>query len=73
MGKIFPAASATPVTLFASADGILLAYGTTVPADNATGYAPSCVFLHVDGESASDLVFVNEGTATAANFDSTHS
>ena len=67
------AGATTPKVIFESEDGILLAYGTTVPADNATGYSPGCIFIHVDGSSASDLVFVNEGTKLLANFDTTHS
>lgn len=47
--------------------GILLAYGATVPADAATGYATGCLFLHTDGGDATSL-YVNEGSDTSANF-----
>lgn len=73
MGKIFPAGATTARALLASADGILFCYGTTMPADSSTGFAPGCIFIHVDGSGATDLVFVNEGTVSSSNFDSTHS
>jgi hypothetical protein len=47
---------------------ILLAYGKTVPADGASGYATGCLFQHTDG-GAGTALFVNEGTNTSANFD----
>lgn len=49
--------------------GYLLAWGITVPSDDATGYAPSCLFLHTDG-SGEDTLYVNTGTVASANFDS---
>lgn len=77
LGNMLPAkaGTATPKIIFESEDGILLAYGTTVPADGtgSTGYAKGCIFIHVDGASAGDLVFINEGTSSSADFDSTHS
>ena len=54
-------------TIFKSEDGILLAYGKTVPADAATGYATGCLFLHVDGGDGTSL-YVNEGSSTSADF-----
>lgn len=47
--------------------GILEAVGTTVPSDGAKGYAPSCIFHHIDG-SAGDALYVNNGSATSATF-----
>ena len=47
--------------------GILLAYGATVPADAATGYATGCLFLHTDGGDGTSL-YVNEDSSTSANF-----
>lgn len=48
--------------------GIMDAYGTTVPADAALGYAMGCLFRHIDG-SANTVLYVNNGTAASANFD----
>lgn len=48
--------------------GILLAYGTTVPADGADGYATGCLFIHTDGTAGTTL-YCNEGTADSADFD----
>lgn len=62
-----PAGTSTPKTIFKSEDGILISYGTSVPADEATGYAPGCLFLHVDGGDGTAL-YVNEGTAASADF-----
>ena len=47
--------------------GIIQAQGTTVPADGADGYAPGCIFQHVDGGDNTAL-YVNEGTNTTADF-----
>jgi len=70
MANMIPglAGTATPKTIFASEDGILLCYGKTVPSDAATGYAPGCLFLHVDG-GAGTALYVNEGTKASADFD----
>lgn len=48
--------------------GILDAYGKTVPADGAVGYATGCIFRHTDGGAATAL-YVNEGTADSCDFD----
>lgn len=58
----------TPKTIFASEDGVLLAYGTVVPADASVGFSPGCLFLHVDG-GAGTALYVNEGTKASSNFD----
>ena len=47
--------------------GIIRAYGDTVPADGADGYATSCIFHHTDGGDGTAL-YVNEGTSTSADF-----
>jgi hypothetical protein len=62
-----PAGTTTPRVIFASADGVLICYGTAVPGAVA-GYAPGCLFLHTDGGDATAL-YVNEGTAATADFD----
>ena len=67
MGKIFPAGTATPQVLLASADGILDCYGTTMPGDGSVGYAPGCLFRRVDGTDGSAL-YLNEGTAASSDF-----
>jgi len=46
-----------------------LCFGTTKPADAATGYAPGCLFIDTDGNSISTTLFTNIGTAASANFD----
>lgn len=48
--------------------GILLAYGTTVPADASVGYATGCLFQHTDG-GAGTALYCNEGTLASSNFD----
>jgi hypothetical protein len=57
----------TGVILEVPGVGILQAYGTTVPADAAAGYAPGCVFKHSDGSTGTTL-YVNEGTVLSAAF-----
>lgn len=61
-----PAGLAAVKTIFKSEDGILLAYGKTVP-DALADYAPGCIFIHVDG-SAGGTLYVNEGDATTSDF-----
>lgn len=50
------------------AAGILLAYGTTVPAANSVGYAPGCRFIKVDGVTADTVEYINLGTRAASSF-----
>jgi len=57
---------ATPKTIFKNENGILLAYGITLPGA-VSGYAIGCIFLHDDGGSGTSI-YVNEGTATTADF-----
>jgi hypothetical protein len=65
MGKVMPAGAATPQILLASGDGALFCYGTTEP--TGAGYAPGCIFIDVNA-SSSAFLFINEGTATSADF-----
>lgn len=48
--------------------GVLLAYGTTVPAANAVGFAPGCKFIKIDSTTLSSAEYINGGTRLAANF-----
>jgi len=68
-GKLLPLGAATPRVLLGSADGTLLCFGTTKPADAAVGYAPGCLFIDTNGNSISTVLFSNIGTAASANFD----
>ena len=49
--------------------GKLFAWGPTVPADEATGYAKGCIFQHTDAAGGGTLFYVNTGSTTSANFD----
>lgn len=62
-----PAASTTVRAIYTIEDGILIAYGNTVPTDATSGYAVGCIFIHTDGGDATAL-YVNEGTASSCNF-----
>lgn len=48
--------------------GILLAYGSTVPPNARSGYAPGCTFIKTNGTSASTVEFVNLGTKASSLF-----
>ena len=48
--------------------GVLLAYGTAVPALNAVGFAPGCRYVKTDAASLGTIEFINVGTRAAANF-----
>ncbi len=62
-----PAGVAVPRVIFKSEDGVMLCYGITVPSDEATGYAPGCLFIDVDGTTISKL-YCNIGTKASADF-----
>ena len=62
-----PAGVAVPQNIFKSEDGILLCYGITRPVDEATGYAPGCIFIHTDGTDGTAL-YVNESTVLSCDF-----
>lgn len=64
-----PAGGATPTVWHETEDGILDCYGTTVPSDDATGYAPGCHFKKVDGTTLDTVLYINIGTRAACNFD----
>ena len=55
-----------------SAEGILIAYGETVPADASQGYAPGCIFIKTNGTTHSTIVYGNIGTKASSNFDAMH-
>lgn len=59
-GNIFP---------LPNSGGYMFAWGATVPSDEATGYAPGCIFLDIDA-SGESVLFVNVGSVTSADFDS---
>ena len=48
-------------------NGIIDAYGATVPTDGASGYATGCLFRHTDG-SAGPSLYVNAGSNTSCDF-----
>lgn len=48
--------------------GILHAYGSTVPANGKTGYAPGCIFVRTTGTGLSTTTYVNVGTKASASF-----
>jgi hypothetical protein len=57
-------------TLMKNGSGkILLATGTSVPADAGAGYAKGCLFIDTDVGAGSQGVYVNVGTITSCNFD----
>jgi len=62
-----PAGVATPKVVNKTEDGITDCYGTTVPTDATTGYAPGCKFVHTDGTTGT-TVYINEGTGTSCDF-----
>lgn len=47
--------------------GKILDYGLAVPTNGADGFATGCIYIKVNGGDGSAL-FVNEGTATTADF-----
>jgi len=62
-----PAGAATPRAVLTTEDGVILAYGSTFPADATVGYAPGCIFIHTDA-SGSAWVYINEGTKASSAF-----
>jgi len=48
--------------------GILHAYGTTVPTDATTGYAPGCLFIKTNGTTGVTINYVNTGTLASCVF-----
>ena len=62
-----PASSTAVVVIYETEDGILDAYGNSVPDDETAGYAIGCTFRHCDGGDGTAL-YVNEGTAASCDF-----
>lgn len=50
-------------------EGRLFGYGTTV-GNGVEGWAPSAIFIHTDGATASTRVYMNEGTIISASWTS---
>lgn len=48
-------------------EGIILARGTSVPADASANYAKGCLFIDTDG-AAGGVLYVNEGSNTSSDF-----
>lgn len=48
--------------------GILLAYGSTVPANATVGYAPGCKFIKTNGTTLATTTLVNIGTRLSSSF-----
>lgn len=60
----------TPVVTILEVDAsenVSRAKGTTVPSDGDRGYAVGCIFTDTDASSGS-IVYINEGSATSADF-----
>jgi hypothetical protein len=49
--------------------GFMMAFGTTVPGDGATGYGKGCLFFHTDSTTDAGLLYVNVGDKDSSNFD----
>jgi hypothetical protein len=47
---------------------VLLAVGTTVPADGGAGFAKGCLFIDTDVAAGTSGLYVNIGITTACNF-----
>ena len=62
-----PAASTTVRAVYTIEDGILIAYGNTVPTDETAGYAEGCKFTKVNGADG-EKRYTNEGTAESCAF-----
>jgi hypothetical protein len=55
------------VLLENAAGQVMMASGTTVPSDTDAGYAVGCTFIDTDATQGAQL-FINEGSATSADF-----
>ena len=47
---------------------VLLATGTSVPADNGTKYAKGCLFIDTDVATGTTGLYCNKGTSASAAF-----
>ena len=52
-------------------DNILLADGLDVPGDASSGYAKGCIFIDRNVATGINGMYINVGTSTSCNFDST--
>lgn len=68
MSKRFEKHYATPGVLKHVPRGIVLDFGTDVPADGALGYAPNCLYVKLDATGGVGI-YINRGSITSANFD----
>jgi len=57
------AGATLPQVIWKTQDGIVLAYGLTVPADTTAGYIPGALFFDVD-----EALYVNTGSAASSAF-----
>jgi len=55
--------------LYVDTIGFMIAWGVTVPGDEATGYGKGCMFHHTDAVTDATLLYVNVGDKTSSNFD----
>ncbi len=72
MSQVHTLQDGTGVFLKNEKGDILQAYGTTVPADASSGYAPGCLFLDTDASAGSQW-FINEGTLASSDFNAVSS
>lgn len=49
--------------------GIVLAAGDSVPADATAGYAPGCLFIHIDGTNSMSVLYCNISTKDSCDFE----
>jgi len=66
-----PAASAVIIPIWETEDGVLLCYGTaayTVLEADTDTYAPGCLYIK-SLAAGSSLLYMNEGTKAAPDFD----
>lgn len=50
----------------------MLAFGTAIPTDGASGYAKNCLFIDTNATDLDLILFVNLGTPASCNFDAGH-
>ena len=60
--------ASTTTILKDSLGKILIAQGTTVPADTGTTYAKGCLFIDTDVASGTSGLYVNVGTSSSCVF-----
>lgn len=62
-----PASAATPRVMYATEDGVMDCYGTTVPT-TANVYAPGCTFRKTTATGTAIGLYVNKGTSASPSF-----